>query len=270
MIRSPSAPGTRAVLRPALPRGRVDAVLRLEPGAEAVLRGMTEYVFGVRQSGVTTENALEVVPPGGQSIQFSVQHGETPFPRRPSQGHRSPPSGACRGTHSLMRQPHADRCSAAIDHGRRIPRHHRLAVDVPLGGWGGAAHDPPCGRVRRRGERCDIGDRAAASSHRPATVGHGPTTVRHGAATGSRGSAIGRRCSDASGTGASRIAADAPAVGSITHALPAGCVPEARAVVEYQRRGNVCYRATFQGNKLVFAVQWPWRLAAGSLQRNRR
>jgi hypothetical protein len=51
--------------------------------------------------------------------------------------------------------------------------------------------------------------------------------------------------------------AGTPAVGSIATALPAGCVPEARGGVEYQRCGTVYYRAAFQGNNLVYVVQQP-------------
>ena len=51
--------------------------------------------------------------------------------------------------------------------------------------------------------------------------------------------------------------AGAPAVGSIVKTLPAGCVQEAKGGVEYQRCGNVYYRAAFQGNSLVYVVQQP-------------
>jgi hypothetical protein len=49
--------------------------------------------------------------------------------------------------------------------------------------------------------------------------------------------------------------AGAPAIGSTVNALPAGCVPETRAGVEYQKCGGVYYRAAFQGNNLVYVVQ---------------
>ena len=39
--------------------------------------------------------------------------------------------------------------------------------------------------------------------------------------------------------------------------LPAGCTQEAKGGVEYQRCGNVYYRAAFQGNSLVYVVQQP-------------
>ena len=51
--------------------------------------------------------------------------------------------------------------------------------------------------------------------------------------------------------------AGAPALGTIVNTLPAGCKPEAKGGVEYQRCGNVYYRAAFQGNNLVYVVQQP-------------
>jgi len=51
--------------------------------------------------------------------------------------------------------------------------------------------------------------------------------------------------------------AGAPAVGTIVNTLPAGCTPVAKGGVEYQRCGNVYYRAAFQGNNLVYVVQQP-------------
>jgi hypothetical protein len=49
--------------------------------------------------------------------------------------------------------------------------------------------------------------------------------------------------------------ADAPAVGTVVNALPAGCKPETKSGVEYQNCGGVLYRAGFQGNNLVYIVQ---------------
>jgi hypothetical protein len=49
--------------------------------------------------------------------------------------------------------------------------------------------------------------------------------------------------------------AGAPATGSIVSALPAGCVPETKGGVEYQKCGGVYYRAAFQGENLVYVVQ---------------
>jgi len=56
---------------------------------------------------------------------------------------------------------------------------------------------------------------------------------------------------------AAPVATGTPAVGSIVNTLPAGCTQEAKGGVEYQRCGNVYYRAAFQGNNLVYVVQQP-------------
>lgn len=53
------------------------------------------------------------------------------------------------------------------------------------------------------------------------------------------------------------VAAGMPAVGTIVTALPSGCAQEAKGGVEYQKCGNVYYRAAFQGNTLVYVVQQP-------------
>jgi hypothetical protein len=49
--------------------------------------------------------------------------------------------------------------------------------------------------------------------------------------------------------------AGAPAVGAVVNALPAGCVPETRSGVEYQKCSGVYYRSAFQGNNLVYVAQ---------------
>ena len=56
---------------------------------------------------------------------------------------------------------------------------------------------------------------------------------------------------------AAPVATGIPAVGSIVNTLPAGCTQEAKGGVEYQRCGNVYYRAAFHGNTLVYVVQQP-------------
>jgi hypothetical protein len=49
--------------------------------------------------------------------------------------------------------------------------------------------------------------------------------------------------------------AGAPAVGAVVGALPAGCVPENKNGVEYQKCGGVYYRSAFQGDSLVYVAQ---------------
>ena len=56
---------------------------------------------------------------------------------------------------------------------------------------------------------------------------------------------------------AARPAAATPAVGTVVHGLPAGCVPEDKGGIESQKCGGVYYRAAFQGNNLVYVVQAP-------------
>ena len=139
--------------------------------------------------------------------------------------------------------------------GLTLVRDAHAIVGAPLtprlGGRRGAAHDLPRGRVRRRGDRSgDIGDGTAAGRHGTATVGHSPATVGHGPATGRRGQ-------KPPAPAAAPAPAGTPAVGSIVNTLPAGCTQEAKGGVEYQRCGNVYYRAAFQGNSLVYVVQQP-------------
>jgi biotin carboxyl carrier protein len=47
----------------------------------------------------------------------------------------------------------------------------------------------------------------------------------------------------------------APAIGTVVNTLPAGCVPEVKGGVEYQKCGGVYYRSAFQGNNLVYVAQ---------------
>jgi hypothetical protein len=51
--------------------------------------------------------------------------------------------------------------------------------------------------------------------------------------------------------------AGAPAIGSVVHSLPEGCVSAPKGGVEYYQCGGVYYRAAFQGNNLVYVVQQP-------------
>lgn len=46
-------------------------------------------------------------------------------------------------------------------------------------------------------------------------------------------------------------------VGTIVTALPAGCTSAPKGNVEYYLCGGTYYRATFQGNNLVYVVQQP-------------
>jgi hypothetical protein len=57
--------------------------------------------------------------------------------------------------------------------------------------------------------------------------------------------------------GAQAAAVGAPAVGAIFAELPPGCSTVAINGVEYNHCNGVYYRATFQGNNLVYVVQSP-------------
>ena len=54
-----------------------------------------------------------------------------------------------------------------------------------------------------------------------------------------------------------QAAAGAPAIGAIVTELPPGCSTVALNGIEYNNCNGVYYRATFQGNNLVYVVQSP-------------
>jgi len=97
---------------------------------------------------------------------------------------------------------------------------------------------------------------AAATS---ATAQQQAATAQQQSATAQQQSATAQQQAAAGQKPPAQAAAPAgtPAVGSIVKTLPAGCVQEAKGGVEYQRCGNVYYRAAFQGNSLVYVVQQP-------------
>ena len=101
---------------------------------------------------------------------------------------------------------------------------------------------------------------AAATS---ATAQQQAATAQQQSATAQQQSATAQQQAAAAQKGRRAAAAQAPApagtpaVGSIVKTLPAGCTQEAKGGVEYQRCGNVYYRAAFQGNSLVYVVQQP-------------
>jgi hypothetical protein len=57
--------------------------------------------------------------------------------------------------------------------------------------------------------------------------------------------------------GSQAAAAGAPAIGTIVTELPPGCSTVALNGIEYNNCNGVYYRATFQGNNLVYVVQSP-------------
>jgi phosphopantothenoylcysteine synthetase/decarboxylase len=84
---------------------------------------------------------------------------------------------------------------------------------------------------------------SAASQQQAATAQQQAATAQQQASTAKQLEAAGAR------------PAGAPLVGTIVSTLPEGCKPETKGGVEYQNCGGVYYRAAFQGNNLVYAVQ---------------
>jgi hypothetical protein len=83
---------------------------------------------------------------------------------------------------------------------------------------------------------------AAVSQQQAATAQQQAATAQQQAATAQQQAAAARP-------------AGAPAVGTVVNTLPAGCVPEVKGGVEYQKCGGVYYRSAFQGNNLVYVAQ---------------
>ena len=95
---------------------------------------------------------------------------------------------------------------------------------------------------------------AATAQQQSATAQQQSATAQQQSATAQQQAAAGQKPQPQT---AAPAAAGTPAVGSIVKTLPAGCTQEAKGGVEYQRCGNVYYRAAFQGNSLVYVVQQP-------------
>ena len=95
---------------------------------------------------------------------------------------------------------------------------------------------------------------AATAQQQSATAQQQSATAQQQAATAQQQSAAAQK---PAAPAAAAAPAGTPAVGTIVKALPAGCTQEAKGGVEYQRCGNVYYRAAFQGNSLVYVVQQP-------------
>ena len=95
---------------------------------------------------------------------------------------------------------------------------------------------------------------AAPAQQQSATAQQQSATAQQQSATAQQQAAAGQKPPAQT---AAPAAAGTPAVGSIVKTLPAGCTQEAKGGVEYQRCGNVYYRAAFQGNSLVYVVQQP-------------
>ena len=90
---------------------------------------------------------------------------------------------------------------------------------------------------------------AATTQQQAATAQQQQATAQQQAATAQQQAATAQQ------QAAAARPAGAPAVGAVVNALPAGCKPETKDGVEYQKCGGVYYRAAFQGNNLVYVVQ---------------
>jgi hypothetical protein len=94
---------------------------------------------------------------------------------------------------------------------------------------------------------------SATAQQQAATAQQQSATAQQQSATAQQQSATAQKQAAA----AAQAPAGTLAVGSIVSTLPAGCAPETRGGVEYQRCGTTYYRAAFQGNNLVYVVQQP-------------
>jgi hypothetical protein len=108
------------------------------------------------------------------------------------------------------------------------------------------------GVARRTTRRVVVAESAAAQSSASATAQQQQATAQQQAATAQQQQATAQQ---QAATAAAQ--AGTPAIGTVVAALPAGCVPETKGGVAYQRCGNVYYRSAFQGNNLVYVVQQP-------------
>jgi hypothetical protein len=118
-----------------------------------------------------------------------------------------------------------------------LGRHAAAVVGAPL------TPVSVAGAARRTTRRVVAVEATAASSAAASTAAQQQAVAQQQAATAQQQAAV-----------AQQQAAAAPAVGSVVAALPAGCTPTPKGGIEYQRCGNVWYRAAFQGNNLVYAV----------------
>lgn len=117
------------------------------------------------------------------------------------------------------------------------------------------------GVARRSTYRAVAYGSASTAAATSATAQQQAATAQQQSATAQQQAAAAQQLAAAAQTPpaptAAPVATGTPAVGSIVNTLPAGCTQEAKGGVEYQRCGNVYYRAAFQGNTLVYVVQQP-------------
>jgi hypothetical protein len=138
-----------------------------------------------------------------------------------------------------------------------------ISPDAPLGlTLGRAAHAivgapmtpmSVAGVARRTTARVVVAETAAvgatAATNSAAVSQQQAATAQQQAATAQQQTATAQQ------QAAAARPAGAPAIGTVVNTLPAGCVPEAKGGVEYQKCGGVYYRSAFQGNNLVYVAQ---------------
>ncbi len=115
------------------------------------------------------------------------------------------------------------------------------------------------GVARRTTRRAVVATSTTTAATTSATAQQQSATAQQQSATAQQQSATAQQQSAAAQKPPAPTAAPtgSPAVGTIVSTLPSGCTQETKGGVEYQRCGNVYYRAAFQGNSLVYVVQQP-------------
>jgi biotin carboxyl carrier protein len=138
--------------------------------------------------------------------------------------------------------------SPEVPLGLTLVREAHAIVGVPLSPVSVA------GVARRTTRRAVVYGSTATAASTSATAQQQAATAQQQSATAQQQAAAAQK---PPAQAAAPAAAGTPAVGSIVKTLPAGCTQESKGGVEYQRCGNVYYRAAFQGNSLVYVVQQP-------------
>ncbi len=115
------------------------------------------------------------------------------------------------------------------------------------------------GVARRTTRRAVVATSTTTAAATSATAQQQAATAQQQSATAQQQSATAQQQTAAAQQppATAAVPAGSLAVGTIVNTLPAGCTQETKGGVEYQRCGNVYYRAAFQGNSLVYVVQQP-------------
>lgn len=109
------------------------------------------------------------------------------------------------------------------------------------------------GVARRTTARVVVAETAAVGA--TAAAANSAAVSQQQAATAQQQAATAQQQAATAQQQAAARPAGAPAIGTVVNTLPAGCVPEVKGGVEYQKCGGVYYRSAFQGNNLVYVAQ---------------